>query len=333
MAIHCDQVLQAVRDMCPPRFALDGDATGLQIGTSNKKIERVLCTLDLTLQVAEEARDLGAGLIVSHHAVVFRPLKHLRTDDFKVKIVETLLKHDVAVYVPHTAMDVVTDGMNDHLAASVGLLNTEPVKTTGQDAGVLLVSGMPDNAATLLEWLSEQGATATEVAGRLEVVTTTNAANKIARKLKKTTGADPRWIALGSDGVSRGIGRIGKLAQPESLRALASRLKGRLGAPGVRLAAADPDQEVTKVAVLGGDGRSFVNAAMFKGAQVLITGDIDHHSAIEAKAKGIALIDVGHWAGEKQVSELLVAGLSARLEGEAVEVLASKVDTNPFEFV
>ena len=103
MAVRCETVLQAVRDLCPPRFALDGDATGLQVGRTDREIEKVLCTLDLTLAVAEEARDLGAGLIVSHHAVIFRPLEHLRTDTFKGRILELLIKHDIAVYVPHTA--------------------------------------------------------------------------------------------------------------------------------------------------------------------------------------------------------------------------------------
>ena len=69
MAVRGEVVLQAVRELCPPRYSLEGDKTGLQVGRSDKLVNRVLCTLDLTLAVAEEAKAAGAELIVSHHAV------------------------------------------------------------------------------------------------------------------------------------------------------------------------------------------------------------------------------------------------------------------------
>ena len=64
--VSLERVLSAVRELCPPRFALDGDKTGLQVGRSDRKIRRVLMTLDLTLEVAEEAapvRDVLAQLV------------------------------------------------------------------------------------------------------------------------------------------------------------------------------------------------------------------------------------------------------------------------------
>ena len=90
---------------------------------------------------------------------------------------------------------------------------------------------------------------------------------------------------------------------------------------------------VKKVAVLGGDGRSYVDKAIFAGADVLITGDVDHHTALMARARGLSLIDVGHWGSEKQVAELFVTGLSEKLADEDVEIVASEVNTNPFWFV
>jgi len=335
MAVRCETVVQAVRAYCPPRFALEGDRTGLQVGRTDADVERVLFTLDLTLAVAEEARDRGCGLVVSHHAVIFRPLQHLRTDDFKGRILETLIKADVAVYVPHTALDVVEGGMNDHLAASVGLTQTRFLKETGRDACELLVTPLPEALAGLSDELLERGAlTAREVGARLEVVVPTRRSASVSRRLEQAVGEAPRVIPLGSDVTPRGIGRIGRLPAPEPLNTLARRLKEALGAPGVRVVSpTDGRHSVEKVAVLGGDGRSFVHDAIFAGADALVTGDVDHHTALEARAKGLALIDVGHWASERQVAELLIAGVRARLEDIPVELLASEVDTQPFAFV
>ena len=275
MAVRGELILQAVRELCPPRYAVEGDKTGLQVGRSNKEVNRVLCTLDLTLEVAEEARDAGVELIVSHHAVIFRSLKNLRTDTFKGQILETLIKADIAVYVPHTAMDVVDGGINDWLAKACGLEATRFLKETGRDY------------------------------------------------VKGDSSAEP---------IPRGIGRIGKLAEAEGLMDFVARLKNTLGIPGVRVSAADPDVKVKKVAVLSGDGRSFLESAIFAGADVMVTGDVDHHTALQARARGISLIDVGHWGGERHVIELLATGLRQKLEGKDVEIVASSVDTNPFVF-
>ncbi|MCA8921853.1 MAG: Nif3-like dinuclear metal center hexameric protein [Planctomycetes bacterium] len=329
MAVSVERVLQAVREQCPPRFALEGDATGFQLGDGSRQIERVLCTLDLTLEVAEEAVRRGAGLVISHHAVIFRPLRHLRADDFKARIVTALIKGDVAVYVPHTAMDVVAEGMNDHLARSVGLGDTRFLEQTGSDERFLLRVADPALEAPL----GERGVENLEVVGgRLEGRVRAPDVGKVLRFLGKR-GITPTLVPLAEAGAARGIGRIGRLARPEPVADLARRLKSTLGAPGVRVVTRDPQRPIERVAVLGGDGRRFLSAAIRAGADALVTGDVDHHTALEARARGLDVIDVGHWASERQVSALLVEGLRARLDGLEVEVLASEVDTQPFVFV
>jgi dinuclear metal center YbgI/SA1388 family protein len=330
--VTVERVLQAVRDFCPPRFAVEGDATGLQVGQGDRRIEKVLTTLDLTLAVAEEARDLGVGLIVSHHALIFRPLRHLRTDDFKVAILELLIKNEIAVYVPHTALDVVDAGMNDHLAAAVGLSDTRYLEETGRD-GMSLVSAEPRDLDAALALAHSRGALRVRRdGGRGEALIDSRRAGKLAAKLADLCDAEPWHTSLDAPHAARGIGRVGNLAEPESLSALATRLKTTLGAPGVRLVANDPDAKVERVAVLGGDGRRYLRAALRAGAGALVTGDVDHHTALEAKARGLALIDVGHFASERQVSPLLANAIRDRLNIEDVQVLESSIDTQPFRF-
>ena len=83
--------------------------------------------------------------------------------------------------------------------------------------------------------------------------------------------------------------------------------------------------------MLAGDGRRYVEAAAAAGADLLVTGDVDHHTALLALARGLALLDVGHWASERQASLLLADGLRGRLPG--VEVLESRVETQPFRVI
>mgnify|MGYP000576389547 CR=1 FL=1 len=269
MSVATRKVIDALQRLYPPQSALEGDATGLQVGSKGGSIERVLCTLDLTLAVAEEARDAKVGLVVSHHAIVFRPLEHLRTDTQIGKILATLIKADASVYVPHTALDVAVGGTNDDLVALLGLVNARLLEKTGVDEA----------------------------------------------------------------GAARGIGRVGALARPTSLGDLARAVKDALGAPQVRLVARDASLIVDTVAVLAGDGRRYVDAAAHAGAQALVTGDVDHHTALRALARGIALIDAGHWATERRAPVLMTERLRAALAGEQVELLVSGVSTQPFTYL
>lgn len=268
MPVPCQRLLDALRELCPPRLALEGDATGLQLGDPARPVSRVLCALDLTAAVAEEARACEAELVVSHHAVIFRPLAALREDEPRGRLLCALVRAGTMVYVPHTALDVVEGGTNDWLARAAGL---DPVRV-------------------------------------LDVT--------------QRESAPPR-----------GIGRVGELAAPLTVRELAARLKERTGAAGVRVAAPDLEARVTRAAVLAGDGRRWIAKAAAAGAQALITGEADHHSGLQARELGLALLDLGHWGSEKQAAALLTAGLRERLAGEPVEVLESAVDTQPFAWL
>ncbi|KTR86212.1 Nif3-like dinuclear metal center hexameric protein [Leucobacter chromiiresistens] len=135
---------------------------------------------------------------------------------------------------------------------------------------------------------------------------------------------------------SIGIGRVGRLAAPESLRAFAERIAAELPATvsGVRVAG-DPDRLVQRIALLGGAGDSLLDHASVRGADVYVTSDLRHHPAqesLEASAVvgGPALVDVAHWASES----LWLAGaadlLSARLPG--VQFRVSGRRTDPWSF-
>lgn len=147
---------------------------------------------------------------------------------------------------------------------------------------------------------------------------------------------DPRPIVPVDPASPAGIGRIGELQHPESLRAFAGRVAAILPTTvgGVRVAG-DPEREVRRIALLGGAGDSLLDHPLVRTADVYLTSDLRHHPAQEslelaAVIGGPALIDVAHWASES----LWLADAAERL-GEAlpgVEFRVSALRTDPWTF-
>ena len=135
---------------------------------------------------------------------------------------------------------------------------------------------------------------------------------------------------------STGLGRVGDLAAPETLRQFAERVAGVLPATvsGVRVAG-DPDRLVQRIALLGGAGDSLLDHPVVREADVYLTSDLRHHPAQEslelsAVIGGPALIDVAHWASESLWLDAAAAHLATQLPG--VEFRVSTLRTDPWTF-
>jgi dinuclear metal center YbgI/SA1388 family protein len=131
---------------------------------------------------------------------------------------------------------------------------------------------------------------------------------------------------------ARPLGRVGDLPEGVKLRDLARRLGDGLPAPGVRFTGAG-DRAVRRVAVLGGSGTSAVPEALAAGADVLVTGDVRHHAALDALELGLALIDAGHHATESAAMPVFAARVAeaAAQQGLSARVALSEVNTTPWE--
>ena len=111
----------------------------------------------------------------------------------------------------------------------------------------------------------------------------------------------------GEEGVARevleetapgeGIGRVGALEGTMDLKQFAGKVRNDFEIPDVRMYG-DPAAIIHRVAVSSGSGKSMIRGAIEKGADVIVTGDVDYHSAIDAVAQGIAVIDAGHYGTE-----------------------------------
>lgn len=121
MRILVKDVMAVVDRIAPPEFAEEWDNAGLLAGHPDAGVTGILTALDVTPAVVEEAVSRGASMIVAHHPILFRPLRTLREDRPEGALAAMLLRHGISLYVAHTALDAAPSGLNDALAAALGI--------------------------------------------------------------------------------------------------------------------------------------------------------------------------------------------------------------------
>ena len=126
------EVLEVVERLYPPATAQSWDRVGLVTGDPDQPVRRVHLAVDPTLAVIEEARDLGADLLLVHHPLLLRGVHSVATTSAKGASITNLVVGDVALYVAHTNADVAVEGVCQALAEACGLDATAPL-TTSED--------------------------------------------------------------------------------------------------------------------------------------------------------------------------------------------------------
>ncbi len=124
-------IVAAMQAIAPLHLAEEWDNVGLLIQPSrNRRITRLLLTIDLTTVVLDEALSTKAQMIIAYHPPIFSGLKRLTTDDVKQHILLQAIEHRVAIYSPHTALDAAPGGLCDWLCDGLGRGTTQPIHQT-----------------------------------------------------------------------------------------------------------------------------------------------------------------------------------------------------------
>ena len=332
------EVVDALDRAYPPRLAESWDAVGLVCGDPADPVASVLVCVDVTDAVVDQALADGVDLIVAHHPLLLRGVETVAANTAKGRLLHRLIKGGCALYSAHTNADKVRGGVSDALADALGLHRCVPLApepTVPLDKWVVMVP--EGNAEQVAEAMFRAGAGALgdyrdcmwSVVGtgqylpmdraqpaigaigaltrvdeeRLEMVAPKSARAAVLAALRDAHPyEEPAFdvfaqVALDSD---IGLGRVGRLAAPMSLREFVTHAAAVLpqAAWPIR-AAGDPDATVQTVAVCGGAGDSLIGAATAAGVDVYLTGDLRHHVVDEAlRAGSPALVDAGHWATE-----------------------------------
>ena len=131
MNISVKDIVKIMSEMAPARLAEEWDNVGLQVGRNDKEVKVILCALDFSAEVLEQAAQLHADIVVTHHPAIFRGIKQLTDLDWRSALLLEAARKDIAVYSAHTNLDSVAGGVNDVLANLLDLENVEGL--SGED--------------------------------------------------------------------------------------------------------------------------------------------------------------------------------------------------------
>ena len=365
MAVTLSEFVRWLEGLIPPSFQEDYDNSGLQVGDPSAVVSSVLLTVDVTPEVIEEAVAGGFDLVLSHHPLIFRPLKRLVYGSNSETCVAKALRNNIAVYSAHTSFDNLGSGVSRILAEKIGL---EGIRVLEPLKGMLmkLVTFVPEShAGAVRDALFAAGAGSignydscsfnvrgegtyragvgadpfagrvgefhTEPEVRIEVILPSHLKGACIRAmLAAHPYEEVAWdlIALGNEYTGAGAGAIGTLPAPLAGAALLERLRTLTGLPVIRYSG-DPARTVTTVAVCGGAGSHLISSAAHAGADAFLTGDIKYHTFTEAP-KEIIVADIGHYESEKFSLEILYNLIQKKFPNFALRF--SGIKTNPINY-
>lgn len=362
MATTVADIIGLMERLAPPRLAEEWDPIGLQVGHREWAAERVWVALDPLPAVVAAACRENIDLLITHHPLILSPLRNLDCSRLPGSILAMALQHRLAVFAAHTNYDSAPGGLNDLLAARIGLHGLRPLQPAAADKVKLSVYVPGHCERPALDCLLAAGAERVE--SRMLGLRRARFVFPGPPDSYTASSKDPLvWIEarIGRDRLSgaidelrarngcenaplevlpveapngpseAGLGRIGSLDSPRSLAALARHVKERLNAGWVRIAG-DPNMRVHHAAVCSGSGSGLLPPFLASEAQAYITGDFKYHQAREIEAAGKGLIDAGHFATEHIMVQSLAErlGRDAAAAGIVVKVQVCELETDAF---
>ncbi len=131
MTVH--EIFTLLDGYAPTKLQMDFDNAGFLVGEAEQSVSKILVALDITKDVVQEAAEIGAQLIVSHHPVIFHPMRSVTDQDPTGRIVRTLVQNRISAVCMHTKLDLVRNGVNDALARALCLEETDILEPGGED--------------------------------------------------------------------------------------------------------------------------------------------------------------------------------------------------------
>ncbi|HBX47994.1 MAG TPA: Nif3-like dinuclear metal center hexameric protein [Clostridiaceae bacterium] len=366
MAVKSFQITDELEKLYPLSLCESYDNAGLIIGDREKEIERILLCLDVTEGVMDEAVNKNIDMIISHHPLIFTGQKSILKENSLSRTIMNAIKNDINIYSMHTNFDNANNGMNDILASLLELEDIKPLvnnKPQSLYKFVVYVPASYENIVREAIFKSDAGHTGNysncsfntngkgtfkplkgsnpfigEV-GNMEYtdevrIETIVKEDQIKETLNRVLEVHPyEEVAYDifplKNEIKRGTGRVGNLKKPIKFKDFCNYVKEKLKAPYLNVAG-DMDKTVKKIAVVGGSGSEFIKDALKCGCDVILTGDIKHHDALDSIYNGINIIDASHYYTEIVCIPYFKKIISEFFDGE---IIISNVDTHPFNKV
>lgn len=367
------ELVDRFEQFAPKEIAVKNDPVGLQIGSLDADIHKVMVTLDVRPEIVEEAIQNNVDFIFSHHPVMFHPAKNLDLSDPQNAMYAKIIQNNITVYSAHTNLDSANGGLNDWLADELELVNrsglvpgkvmkiyrltvqvpnvyANAVRMSLVDAGADMSSGpytgytyqsggtlfyVPHTAADPTAGLAGEPTELED--SRLEFEVPESNMKKVLKTLKDVHPfEEPIYniIELVDNQSRVSMGRVGELEKTKTLTEFIEYCKKVFKIDGLRVIANDLNKPIKKVAILGGDGGKYYNLAKHKNADVYITGDVYYHTAHEMLAADMPVIDPGHHI--ESICKINLVGMFTHWANQNdwdIDIIKSEINTDPFKFM
>jgi dinuclear metal center YbgI/SA1388 family protein len=353
-----------LQNVAPLSLQEDYDNAGLLIGDPSRECTGVLCTLDVTEEVLDEAVRKKCNCIVAHHPLIFRGLKRITGNTQVERTVIAAIKNDVAIFAAHTNLDNIINGVNGKIADKLGLKNRKVIEPKPQVLQKLFTFVPPADLDKVRDALFAAGAgdisnysecsftfpgTGTFKPGeganpysgtvgkrqdeeeiKLEVILPGYRRNAVLQALFRAHPYEEvayDLINLENEHEGTGAGLIGEM-EAVSEEAFLTMLSRNFNHSTIRYTPFT-GKTVKMVAVCGGAGSFLISKALSLGADAYVTGDIKYHEFFGAEGR-MLLCDIGHYESEQFTTDLFIELLVQKFPTFAV--LKSEVRTNPVHY-
>ncbi|MBC7849142.1 MAG: Nif3-like dinuclear metal center hexameric protein [Chitinophagaceae bacterium] len=356
------QIIQFLESIAPLSLQESYDNAGLITGNPDWECSGLLCTLDSTEDVVEEAIAKGCNLVVAHHPIIFQGIKKLNGKNYVERTIIKAIKSDIAIYAIHTNLDNIISGVNGRIADKLGLINRKVLLPKENSLKKLFTFVPTAQTATVLNALFETGAGRIgnysecsfsvnglgtfkpgsaskpfvgmlgeqhqENEDKIEIVFPSYLEQELVASLRASHPYEEvafDIIQLVNRHPEQGAGLFGELPTPLSSEQFLALLKSAFQLPTIRHTKLD-GEEINKVAICGGAGSFLISKALAVKADAFVTADLKYHEFFDADSK-LVLCDIGHFESEQFTIELLADLLSQKFPTFAV--LKSVIQTNP----
>jgi dinuclear metal center YbgI/SA1388 family protein len=360
------EIISVFESFAPLGYQEDYDNAGLTVGDPEMDVSGVLLCVDVTLEVLDEALHLGVNLIISHHPVLFSPLKQITGRNTTEKIIALSIRKDIALYCAHTNIDNVIQGVNHKicqkldvrkprillpaanglkkLVTFVPLDHAEKVRLALFNAGAGHIGNYDAcsyNTEGVGTFRAQEGSNPfvgkigelhTEKEIRIETVFPAIYKSRIIEALHLSHPyEEPAFdlFPLENDYHQAGSGMIGELDEAVDETVFLNKVKAAFACPVLRHSPL-LNKKAKKVAVCGGSGSFLISRAISAGADVFITGEIKYHQFFSAENR-IVVADIGHYESEQYTIEIFYDILIKNLPNFAIHF--SSIKTSPIYYL
>jgi dinuclear metal center YbgI/SA1388 family protein len=357
--------IKAIEELSPSHYAEDFDNTGLLVGEHSMEVTGVLIALDTLESVVDEAIEKNCNLIMSFHPIIFSGLKKLNNKTYVERVVHKAIKHDIAIYAMHTALDNISEGVSGMMCEKLGLKNTSVLIPKPSTIKKLTTYVPKANAEEVRNALFEAGGgsignydfcsfningigtfngneksnpvigkpgtTQYEEEIQINITFSSHLQSKILSALFRSHPYEEvayEIIILENQDQDRGIGMLGELETPLGITEVLAFIKEVFRTKVIRHSELH-DQPIRRIAVLGGSGAFAIDKAKAKKVDLFITADLKYHDFYKADNQ-IILADIGHYESEQYTKDLIHAYLTKKFPNFAL--VLSNINTNPIQY-